>query len=118
MNTVAKFTNAGDEVHTRAERHAAEQKCEYHEAVRVVLEADKQLAEAYAQPASRVATTATKPAVPVPVPVPLAQGREPGETVHLRTVALMGLVPHLSYPAAVRQVLAADAVLKAAYARS
>ena len=53
-----------------------------------VLAADKQLAEAYAQPASRVATMAMKPAVPVPAPVPLAQGKTPGETVHLRTVAL------------------------------
>ena len=61
---------------------------------------------------------ATKPAVPVPAPVPLAQGKTPGETVHLRTVALMDLVTHLDYQSAVNQVLAADPALKAAYARS
>ena len=61
--------------------------------------------------------TAT-PAVPVPAPVPLAQGKTPGEIVHLRTVALMDLVTHLDYQAAVHQVLAADPDLKTAYARS
>lgn len=58
------------------------------------------------------------PAVPVPAPVVLAQGKTPGETVHLRTVALMDLVTHLDYQSAVNQVLAADPDLKAAYARS
>jgi hypothetical protein len=66
--------------------------------VHAVLTADKQVAEAYAQPAARVATMATKPPVPVPDPVPLAQGKTPGETVHLRTVALMDLVTHLDSP--------------------
>ena len=80
----------------------------YQEAVHAVLAADKQLAEAYAQPAARVIAT---PAVPVPAPVPLAQGKTPGETVHLRTVALMDLVTHLDYQSAVNQVLAADPVL-------
>lgn len=115
---IVKFTTAtaGAEVHTRAERHAAEQKCEYREAVRVVLASDKQLAEAYAEPASRV--TATKPAVPVSAPVPLAQGKDAGETVHLRVTALMDLVPSLNYQSAVTQVLAADPGLRTAYARS
>jgi hypothetical protein len=121
MTTVTKYTNtagAGNEVHTRAERHMSTKGGTYQEAVRIVLEADPELAAAYAQPAARVATMATKPAVPVPAPVPLAQGKTPGETVHLRTMALMDLVPHLDYQAAVNQVLAADPALKAAYARS
>jgi len=88
----------------------------YQAAVHAVLMDDKQLAEAYAQPASRVATTAA--VVPVPGPARLAQGKTPCETVHLRTVALMDLVTHLDYQSAVNQVLAADPVLKAAYARS
>ena len=121
MTTVTKYTNtaaAGAEVHTRAERHMSTKGGTYQEAVHAVLTADKQLAEAYAQPASRVATMATKPAVPVPAPARLAQGKTPGETVHLRTVALMDLVPHLNYQSAVNQVLAADPALKAAYART
>jgi predicted secreted protein len=121
MTTVTKYTNAaaaGTEVHTRAERHMSTKGGTYQEAVHAVLAADKQLAEAYAQPASRLTATATKPAVPVPAPVPLAQGTTPGETVHLRTVALMGLVKHLDYQSAVNQVLAADPDLKTAYARS
>ena len=43
MTTVTKFTTsaaAGAEVHTRAERHAAETKCDYREALRIVLKAD------------------------------------------------------------------------------
>ena len=83
----------------------AEHGCGYREAWHAVLAADKQLAEAYAQPAARVTTSS---AVPVPAPVPLAQGKTPGETVHLRTVALMDLVTHLDYQSAVNQVLAAD----------
>lgn len=117
---IVKFTTttAGAEVHTRAERHMSTTGGTYQEAVHAVLAADPELATAYAQPASRVATMATKPAVPVPAPVPLAQGKDAGETVHLRTVALMGLVPSLNYQAAVNQVLAADPALKTAYARS
>jgi predicted component of type VI protein secretion system len=121
MTTVTKFTTpaaAGAEVHARAERHMSAKGGAYQEAVHAVLAADKQLAEAYAQPATRVATTATKSTVPVAAPLVLAQGKTPGETVHLRTVALMGLVPHLDYQSAVNQVLAADPDLKAAYARS
>ena len=119
MTTVTKYTTpaaAGAEVNTRAERHMSTKGGTYQEAVRIVLKADPELARAYAQPASRVATMATKPAVPVPAPVPLAQGKTPGETVHLRTVALMDLVPHLDYQSAVNQVLAADPSLKQAYA--
>ncbi|MDQ3777207.1 MAG: hypothetical protein M3461_24050 [Pseudomonadota bacterium] len=116
MTTISKFTNTGAEVNRRAEAHMSEhQGVSYKEALHAVLAADKQLAEAYAQPAARVTT---KPAVPLPAPVPLAQGKTPGETVHLRTVALMGLVTHLDYQSAVNQVLAADPDLKAAYARS
>jgi hypothetical protein len=59
------------------------------------------LPTAYAQPATRVAAMATKPAAPVPAPARLAQGKTPGETVHLRTVALMDLVTHLDYQSAV-----------------
>ena len=115
MTTVTNYINtaaAGAEVHTRAERHMSTKGGTYQEAVHAVLAADKQLAEAYAQP-----VTAT-PAVPVPAPVPLQQGKTPGETVHLRTVALMDLVTHLDYQSAVNQVLAADPVLKIAYART
>jgi hypothetical protein len=118
MTTVTKYTDtgsAGAEVHTRAERHMSTKGGTYQDAVHAVLAADKQLAEAYAQPASQVTTT---PAVPVPAPVRLAQGKTPGETVHLRTVALMDLVTRLDYQSAVNQVLAADPALKAAYARS
>ena len=118
MTTVTKFTTtaaAGTEVHARAERHMSAKGGTYREAIRAVLAADKQLAEAYAQPASQVTAA---PAVPVPAPVPLAQGKTPGETVHLRTVALMDLVTHLDYQSAVHQVLAADADLKIAYTRS
>ena len=118
MTTLSKYTTlsaAGTEVHTRAERHMSAKGGTYREAIRVVLAADKQLAEAYAQPAARVTAT---PAVPVPAPAAMAQGKTPGETVHLGTVALMDLVPHLDYQSAVNQVLAADADLKIAYARS
>ena len=96
----------------------AEHGCGYREAWHAVLAADPELAQAYAQPASRVATMAAKPTTPVPAPAPLAQGKTPGETVHLRTVALMDLVTHLDYQSAVNQVLAADPALKAAYART
>ena len=121
MTTISKYTNtaaAGNEVHTRAERHMSTKGGTYQEAAHVVLAADPELAQAYAQPASRVAAAATKPAVPVAAPAPLAQGKTPGETVHLRTVALMDLVKHLDYQSAVNQVLAADPALKAAYART
>lgn len=104
MTTVTKYTTtgaAGAEVHARAERHMSTNGGTYADAVHAVLAADKQLAEAYAQPASRVTST---PAVPVPAPVPLAQGKTPGETIHLRTVALMDLVTHLDYQSAVPQV--------------
>ncbi|MGI8426315.1 MAG: hypothetical protein ACR2M4_06895 [Actinomycetota bacterium] len=114
--TTVKYTTssaAGSEIDRRAERHMAEHSGTYQEAVHAVLAADKQLAEAYAQPARVTAA----PAVPVLAPVPLAQGKTPGETVHLRTVALMDLVTHLDYQSAVNQVLAADPDLKAAYAR-
>jgi hypothetical protein len=58
-------TAAGAEVHARAERHVAANGGTYQDAVRAVLKADPELATAYAQPASRMATMATKPAVPV-----------------------------------------------------
>jgi hypothetical protein len=63
MTTVTKYTipaAAGAEVHARAERHMSAKGSTYQEAVHAVLAADKQLAEAYAQPAARVATMATK----------------------------------------------------------
>ena len=118
MTASTKYTTtaaAGAEVHTRAERHMSTKGGTYQEAVHAVLAADPELARAYAQPASLVTAT---PAVPLPAPVPLPQGKTPGETVHLRTVALMDLVTHLDYQSAVNQVLAADPALKAAYARS
>jgi hypothetical protein len=121
MTTISKFTPpaaASTEVHIRAERHMSAKGGSYQEAARAVLAADKQLAEAYAQPAPRVAAMATKPAVPVPAPVPLAQGKTPGETVHKRVVALTESDASLTYQMAVNLVLAADPALKAAYARS
>jgi hypothetical protein len=54
----------------------------------------------------------------VPVPALLAQGKTPGETVHLRTVALIEMDAGLTYQRAVNVVLAADPYLKAAYARN
>jgi hypothetical protein len=48
----------------------------------------------------------------------LAQGKTPGETVHIRAQALTDEHPHLDYHEAVGAVLAADPALKAAYARS
>jgi hypothetical protein len=73
MTAVSKFTTpaaAGAEVSRRAARHMAETGCAYQEAMHVVLAADKQLAEAYAAPATRVRRMATtdprsQPAVPV-----------------------------------------------------
>jgi hypothetical protein len=121
MTTITKFTTpaaAGTEVHTRAERHMSAKGGTYQEAVHAILAADPDLAQAYAQPASRVATMATKPAPPVPAAAPLAQGKTPGETVHLRTAALREMDAGLTYQRAVNLVLAADPALKAAYARS
>jgi hypothetical protein len=118
MTTVSKFTTpaaAGGEVHARAERYVSAHGGTYADAMHVVPKADPELATAYAQPAAGVTA---RPPVPVPAAVPLAQGKTPGETVHLRTVALMDLVTHLDYQSAVNQVLAADPELKAAYARS
>jgi len=66
MTTVTKFTNtaaAGTEVHARAERHMSTKGGTYAEAVRIVLKADPELAEAYAQPAP--AEKRSQPAVPV-----------------------------------------------------
>ena len=66
MTTVTKYTNpaeAGTEVHTRAERHLSIKGGTYEDAVRVVLAADPELAEAYAQPAP--AEKRSQPAVPV-----------------------------------------------------
>jgi hypothetical protein len=117
MTTVLKYaapTAAGAEVHARAERHVAANGGTYQDAVRAVLKADPELATAYAQPASRMATMATKPAVPVaggdarrnapenkPVPADkanaLAQGKTPGETVHLRAQALIYEHPRMDY---------------------
>ena len=88
MTNIQTTTGAGDEVHARAEHNMSTKGGTYQEAVHAVLGADKQLAEAYAQPAARVTAMATKPAVPVPARVPLAQGKTPGETVHKRAVAL------------------------------
>ena len=68
MTTVSKFTTpsaAGAEVHARAERHMSAKGGTYQDAVHAVLAADKQLAEAYGQPASQVTTMAITPAVPV-----------------------------------------------------
>ncbi|MBA2594127.1 MAG: hypothetical protein M3495_08455 [Pseudomonadota bacterium] len=200
MTTVTKYTTphaAGAEVNARAERHMGTKGGSYQDAVHAVLTADPDLARAYAQPASRVTTMATKPAVPVPaVPVTssdereildwlmralkdnmagglpgeigglareadqfkrlglgieeaarramdgnphlvtaaklwladirrnapgkanaLAQGKTPGETVHLRAQALTETHAELSYAEAVHRVLNQDPALKAAYAR-
>jgi hypothetical protein len=73
MTTVQKHTSsaaAGAEIDRRAERYMAEHKCGYTEAWHAILGADKQLAEAYAAPATRVSRMATTdprsaPAVPV-----------------------------------------------------
>lgn len=67
MNVITYTTRnaAGVEVNARAERHMAMKGGSYQDVVHAVLAADKQLAEAYAQPAARVTTMATKPAVPV-----------------------------------------------------
>jgi hypothetical protein len=73
MTTVTKYTTtaaAGAEIDRRAERYMAEHKCGYTEAWHAILGADKELAKAYAQPATRVARMATtdkrsQPAVPV-----------------------------------------------------
>jgi hypothetical protein len=121
MATVTKYTTstaAASEIDRRTERFMAEKNCGYREAWHAVLAADKQLAEAYAQPAARVTAMATKPAAPVPATVPLAQGATPGETVHLRVTALREMDAGLTYQRAVNLVLAADPNLKAAYARS
>jgi hypothetical protein len=119
MTIVSKYTNAsaaGAEIDRRARALVeGSPHLDYHAAARQVLAEDPYLARSYAQPASRVATTATKPAVPVPAPV-LAQGKTPGETVHLRTVALREMDAGLTYQRAVNLVLAADPDLKAAYA--
>jgi len=201
MTTVTKYTTpnaAGAEVNARAERHMATNGGSYQDAVHTVLTADPELARAYAQPASRVATMATTPAVPVTggderevldwltralkdnmarglpgeigelareadqfkrlgmgleeaarramdgnphlvtaaklwladmrrnapgkVPLPadkanaLAQGKSPGETVHLRAQALTETNAEVSYAEAVHRVLNQDPALKAAYA--
>ena len=77
MTTIQTTTGAGDEVHARAERCAAAHSCSYREGVIATLAADKQLAEAYAQPAVRVTAMATKPAEKRSQPaVPVAAGEE------------------------------------------
>jgi hypothetical protein len=66
MTTVQKYassTAAGSEIDRRAERYMAEHKCGYTEAWHVILGADKELAEAYAAPATRVSRMATTPQV-------------------------------------------------------
>jgi hypothetical protein len=73
MTTVQKYTSptaAGAEIDRRAERYMAEHQCGYTEAWHAILGADKELANAYGQPAPRVARMATtdkrsQPAVPV-----------------------------------------------------
>jgi hypothetical protein len=63
MTTTVKFTTPGSaaaEVDARAQRYLTDhQGATYQEAMAVVLKADKQLANAYAQPATRVARMAT-----------------------------------------------------------
>jgi hypothetical protein len=72
MTTVTKYTStgaAGTEVDTRATRYMTEKGCGYQEALHAVLSADKQLAEAYAAPATRrMATTDKRSQAAVPVP--------------------------------------------------
>ena len=63
--TTVKFTTptaAGNEVDRLAARYAAETKCDYADAVRIVLDSNPELAQAYAQPAAGVSA---RPAVPV-----------------------------------------------------
>jgi hypothetical protein len=80
VTTVTKYTYtaAGAEVARRAEAHMAQhQGVGYQEALHAVLAADKQLAEAYAAPASRVARMgATDPRSQPAVPVTSADERE------------------------------------------
>jgi hypothetical protein len=73
MTAVSKFTTptaAGAEIDRRAERYMTEHKVGYTEAWHAILGADKELAQAYAAPATRVRRMATtdkrsQPAVPV-----------------------------------------------------
>ena len=75
-----KYTNAsaaGDEVHARAERHMSAKGGTYAEAAHAVLASDPELARAYAQPAARRVTMATKPAEKRSQPaVPVTGGDE------------------------------------------
>jgi hypothetical protein len=71
MTTAQKYaspTAAGAEIDRRAERYMAEHKTGYTEAWHAILAADKELAQAYAAPATRVRRMAdprSAPAVPV-----------------------------------------------------
>jgi hypothetical protein len=80
MTTVTKYTTptaAGAEIDRRAERYMAEHKTGYTEAWHAIIAADKQLAEAYAQPAARrVRMATTDPRSQPAVPVSPAEERE------------------------------------------
>jgi hypothetical protein len=75
MTTVSKNTTAaaaGAEIDRRAEQYMAANNCGYTEAWHAALAADRQLAETYGQPATRMTRMATtdprlKPAVPISV---------------------------------------------------
>jgi hypothetical protein len=120
MTTVTKFTNptaAGAEVHARAELYVSAHGGTYADAVHAALTTDKQLAEAYAQPSSRV--TAMKPLRPrpaAPATAPVAQGNPASVDVDRRVQALIAEHPHLDYHEAMGAVLSADPGLKARYA--
>jgi hypothetical protein len=89
----------------------AEKGCDYREAMHAVLAADKQLAQAYAAPASRAIT---RPAAPVPLQ--MSQGNPAGFELHVRAEKLVQEDPSLDYCAAVKRVLDEDRQLKVKYA--
>jgi hypothetical protein len=120
--TTLKYTNASAasaEVNRRAEAHMSEhQGVSYKEALHAVLASDRELRDAYAQPAARVTAKPLRPRPPAPAPVQMAQGDPAGCEVHRRAVSLTEKHPSLGYGAAVKQVLDEDPALKASYARS
>jgi hypothetical protein len=76
MTTVSKYTTAvaaGAEIDRRAEQYMAANNCGYTEAWHAVLADDRQLAEAYAAPASRLRRMADKRSAPA---IPIAAGEE------------------------------------------
>jgi hypothetical protein len=117
--TILKYTTsgaAGVEIHTSAERHMSAKGGTYADAVHMVPAADRQLAEAYAMPASRVTPKPLPPRPAALAPVQMEQGIPAGEIVHSRAQALIAQHPHLDYHEAMGAVLNQDPTLKARYA--